>query len=243
MEISTLPISTLHVRGNRFDLLSRMAEDLAHEIKNPLHAMVINLELARRRAVAGAGDAVLHRVDLVEAEVARVHQVVGGLLRLMRPPGADTAVAVDTALEELRPLIEAWARPDRVGVSWAIPAYAGAPIEAHIPPHAFDQVILNVVANAFEAMRPRAGRIHFELDDTGDEILLDIRDSGPGLSTEAAANFGVIGYSTRPGNAGLGIAVARSLLEADGGRLDLHDPGTNGAGATVRITLRRVESA
>ncbi|HWV57061.1 MAG TPA: HAMP domain-containing sensor histidine kinase [Longimicrobiales bacterium] len=242
MEISTLPITALHVRGNRFDLLSRMAEDLAHEIKNPLHAMVINLELARRRAIAGASDAVLQRIDLVENEVGRVHNLIGGLIRLMRPPAGDVTVAVESALDELRPLVEAWARPGRVSVAWNI-HLEGTPAYARIAPQAFEQAVLNVVANAFEAMRHRTGRLEVELQGSGDEILLDIRDSGPGFAAEAAANFGVPGYSTRPGGTGLGTAVARYLLEADGGRLDLLDPGSGGSGATVRIALRRADPA
>src|SRR5690606_25840506 len=74
----------LEVRANRMDLVARWADDLAHEIKNPLHAMVINLELVKRRAGSGDREPLVDRVEVVEAELHRVHHLVESLLRLVR---------------------------------------------------------------------------------------------------------------------------------------------------------------
>lgn len=243
MGTSTLPITSVHVRGNRFDLLSRMAGDLAHEIRNPLHAVVINLELARRRVVAGAGDAVLDRLDLVETEIGRVHQLVDGILRLLRDLPGQTAVAVPAALERLRPLIDARARLSGVAVSWELPPMDGALCAAAIAPGAFDQVIMNVAANAIEAVRPHPGRVEIRAGQSGKEVVVEVRDTGPGISPEAAANFGVLGYSTRPGHSGFGVAVSRHLVEAAGGRLEVSGAGPEEWGATVRVVLPAAATA
>ena len=71
--------------ANRFGVLSRLADDLAHEIKNPLHAIVINLEVLRRKIEKQDANAALQRVEAVEQEVHRVHELVESLLRLLRP--------------------------------------------------------------------------------------------------------------------------------------------------------------
>ena len=71
--------------ANRFGVVSRLADDLAHEIKNPLHAIVINLEVLRRKVEKQDSAAALQRAEVVEQEVHRVHELVESLLRLLRP--------------------------------------------------------------------------------------------------------------------------------------------------------------
>src|SRR5688500_20395618 len=92
-------------RANRYDVVSRLADDLAHEIKNPLNAIVVNLEVLRRKLAAGAADAALERANVVDEEIARVHTLVDQLLQLVRPPrGASGPVALDEGRDESLPM-------------------------------------------------------------------------------------------------------------------------------------------
>lgn len=95
----------------RFAIVSRLADDLAHEIKNPLHSMVINLEVLRRRSEKGDGKAVQERVVVLEHEIDRLHHLVDGLLQLLRPGKDGSAPAsLRDAVGGIWPLLELRAR-------------------------------------------------------------------------------------------------------------------------------------
>jgi len=74
--------------AERFALVRRIADDLAHELKNPLNAMVINLEVLRSRVRAGDAGAALERIDVLEQEIRRLHDLLDQVLRLLRPEPA-----------------------------------------------------------------------------------------------------------------------------------------------------------
>jgi signal transduction histidine kinase len=255
MGSSTLPVSSVHVRSNRMDLLGRLAGDLAHEVRNPLHAIAINLELARRRAVAKTADAVIERLDIVEEEVDRIHRLVDSLMLVLRTSRGEPRTPILESLEQLRPLIQVQARMSRAELIWDVPAPeslaadgSAAPspdLAIAVPMHRSDWAhsLLNLIANALEATP--AGRKRLEVQVSMSELEVDfrVRDSGSGFSAEAAANFGAPGFSTRPGHAGFGIAVARTLVEEAGGRLLLEATGSGGVGACTRIVLPLARSA
>jgi signal transduction histidine kinase len=100
----------------RYALVSRLADDLAHEIKNPLHAMVINLEVLRRRLTAGDAEIALERAAVIEQEIERTHHLVDLLLKLVRPDRnhEQHAHSLAGAVDEVLPLITLQAKLARV---------------------------------------------------------------------------------------------------------------------------------
>jgi signal transduction histidine kinase len=104
-------ITEEQLRANRFALVSRLADDLAHEIKNPLNAIVINLEVLKVRVAKGDADAAIERAGVIEHEVRRLHALVERLLQLIRPERDEAAsLPLESALDELLPLLEAQTR-------------------------------------------------------------------------------------------------------------------------------------
>jgi len=101
----------LMLRANKLDLLERLSDGLAHEIKNPLHSMVINLEVLKRRVVrADSADEVQRYIGVLAGELERVNRRIELLLRLSRPGrGAESATLGELA-EELMELIQLEAR-------------------------------------------------------------------------------------------------------------------------------------
>lgn len=97
-------------RAIRFDVVSRLTDDLAHEIKNPLNAIVINLEVLRARVKRGDGGAALERADVIEQEARKLHLLIDRLLHLVRPETDDASPALDQVLDEILPLVEAQVR-------------------------------------------------------------------------------------------------------------------------------------
>jgi signal transduction histidine kinase len=102
------------LRALRFELVSRLADDIAHEIKNPLNSIVINLEVLRVRIGRQDTDAALERAGVIEHEARRLHALVDRLLQLLRPErDPATSLALDQLFDELLPLVEARVRMAR----------------------------------------------------------------------------------------------------------------------------------
>lgn len=242
MKPGTLAVTPLQIRANGFDLLSRLADDLAHEIKNPVHAAVINVELIRRRVASDQADEALERVHALEAQVGRIHELVDWLLRLLRPSREPIRlISLDQVTAEVMPLLEAVCRLSRVDVHFE-PIGDGALVETS--PAAVRHALLNLVINAIDAMLPGGGRIRISACSTADEVRLHVADTGPGVPAALIARIGTPGFSTHPDRAGLGLAVANALMEESGGRVFLEAAGGGpDGGASFVISLPRVPGA
>ncbi len=212
------------ILATRYRSASRIADDLSHEIKNPLHAMVINLELVKRKIVSGEAEAALQRAAIVEEEVRRVHRLTDSVLRLLRPsPEPATPVDVDTVLADLLPVLEAAAKVARV-------RFVAEPLGdfCRVRALASDvrQAVLCVFLNALDAASAgaeaggREGRIELSCSVRGDSVRIRVADNGPGVPAVAGGRLGEPGFTTRPGAAGMGLAVTRHLLAEAGGRLE-----------------------
>lgn len=111
MESELTPVNEEQFQANRFDLVSRLADDLAHEIKNPLNSIVINLEVLKVRVGRGDAAAALDRAAVIELETRRLHLMIDRLLQLLRPDRDEAdSFALDQVLDELLPLVEVRAR-------------------------------------------------------------------------------------------------------------------------------------
>ncbi len=93
------------MRALQADLISRLADDIAHEIRNPLNALVINLEVLRRRVEAGDADAAFGRLDAIGQEVDRVHRTIERLITLLRPAAAGPSTRLSVGLDDVMPLL------------------------------------------------------------------------------------------------------------------------------------------
>lgn len=241
VKTGTLAVTSLQIRANGFDLLSRLAEDLAHEIKNPVHAAVINAELIRRRVAADQCDAALERVRVLESEVGRAHELIDWLLRLLRPSREPPRAAVlDHLVAEFLPLLVLVCRLARVDLRFE-PVGNGAPI--FVSSAAVRHAVLNLTVNAIDAMRPAGGRLRITGSCAADEVRLRFTDTGHGVPDGVIGRIGAPGFTTRQGRAGLGLAVSHALMEQAGGRVELVAAGGDGEGASFVLSLPRVSGA
>ena len=186
-------------RANRYDVVSRLADDLAHEIKNPLNAIVVNLEVLRRKVATGAADAALERANVVDQELSRVHVLVDQLLQLVRPPrGPVSAVSLDEALDDLRPLLELQAKAARTGFQMS----ADSGVFARVTKDVMKFAVLNLITAIYGA-------------ESGDEsISVETRASG--------ANAEIVIRSASAFNENDEfVNQARELLGTAGGELEV----------------------
>ncbi len=227
----------LELRSNRMDLVSRWADDLAHEIKNPLHAMVINLELVKRRAGDHDTEAVVRRAAAVESELHRVHALIESLLRLVRPWPQREATDPDRVFEELLPVLGARTRIRKLDYQHR-PGRGGL---VGMGGEDLALVVLNLVDNAIDAAA-EGGRVTTEIRRTPKGVMLIITDDGPGISAELAREVPDRAAAAREGRAGLGLAICHRLVRSAGGTLRL-EAGPGGEGTVASVLLPRTGSA
>jgi signal transduction histidine kinase len=221
-------------RAFRLGSMGEFAAALAHEINQPLTAVANYARIARSASsVAAASEA----VDRVIDQVDRVAEVVRRLRNFIRLGRSDTGLArvrelVDAAISHCR------AELDRQGVEVDVRMARDLP-SVHVDAVQIEQVLVNLLRNSAEALSDAGrhdGRIVVAAGQAGDSVAIEVRDNGPGfdpgLAERAAAPF----TTTKAQGLGLGLSLARSIVEAHGGTL-LIESGL--FGACVSFTLPR----
>ncbi len=200
----------LALRANKLDLLERLADDLAHEIKNPLHSMVINLEVLKRRvARADSPEEVQRYIGVLAGELERVNRRIELLLRLSRPGRGPESTTLNELTEELMELIQLEARHADAQVEY-LPE--GAPARIFVPREPTRQAILNLVLEVIDHMQ-RGGTLR---------VLITERDGRARLAVADSATA-VPAIQADPGAPRVAAAVA--LAAAVDGRVEVDESG------------------
>jgi C4-dicarboxylate-specific signal transduction histidine kinase len=231
-----LSLTAQHLQANRLDLLSRLAGDISHEIKNPLHAMVINLELVRRKVERGEPAAAIERVEIIEDEIRKVHALANALLEALRPPrDAQQASSFSAVVEEMLPLVAARARLARVGLEVHSPQ---ASVLVPLPPQELRLLLLNLADRAVRIVGAGSAiDLHATADAGG--ARLEIRSGEPLLDeTERAWLRDAPADSD---HIDLGLRTMRHLAEHAGGRLE--SAAATDSRASLAVSLPRAGAA
>lgn len=203
------------VRANRYDVLSRLADDLAHEIKNPLNAIVVNLEVLRRRVVNGASEAAIERADVIEQEVRRVHALVDQVLSLMRPGSPDASpLAIDGILASLQSALQIQAHAAHVDLE----IETEGSLYAQVVAEPFKFALLNLITLAIDTEAKSGGSVRIDAKRTPNEVQVIV------TCTKALLN-----------RADEHVRFCSILLESAGGALESLEPheGATGSRATL----------
>ena len=209
-----MTLSPHHFQANRLDLLSRLAGDISHEIKNPLHAMVINLELVRRKVEKGEPAPALERVAIVEDEIRKVHALAHALLEALRPPrDSTTTCSLQSVLYEIEPLVAARARLARVELQLQIdPERAIVPL----PAHELRLLILNVADRAVRGAGS-GGLIGVVVAVRPELVELGVLSAQPTL--DETEDGWLRDQPVDVEHIDLGLRVVRDLVDRVGGRI------------------------
>ncbi len=218
--------------GRTLAALGEMAAGLAHEVRNPLGGIKGFASLLARDIAPDDPRAPL--VGRIVEGVDALNRIVTDFLAYGAPSRPETRAFDPGALvSELLALLgaEGLAR-DRVVVRADLPAPA-APALAHADRDQVRQALLNLLRNALEAT-PAGGRVDVSVRSAGGAAQIVVSDSGAGIPHAVLARLFRPFGSTKPGGTGLGLAVARSLVERNGGSLGIESSAA-GTRATVRI--------
>lgn len=225
-------------RGERLATVGNLAAAVAHEIRNPLSAISMGLQRLRAEFEPAERDEYRRMVDLVQGEVRRLNAIVEEFLSLARPIQLKPEpIALAALLDEVRRLVEPQAGSAGIVVEQAIP---GALPDLRADRDRIKQVLLNLVLNAIEAM-PSGGRLTLGAAASGAALTLTVSDTGGGIPAELLRRVFEPYVTTKTRGLGLGLAIARRIVEAHGGRIEAESEA--GQGTRFRITLPRDGSA
>jgi signal transduction histidine kinase len=211
-----------------------VAAGLAHEVRNPLNALQINLRILEQELAPVLPDRGAHAYAVLKniaAEVAQLDRFVAEFLRYARPPSLRVeAVNVRALLDELAGFVG----PEcaRHGVKLVIDAPAAG--SARVDPIQLKHVLLNLVLNALQAS-PSGGTITITAATDARGPALTVADTGEGIPAERLARVFEPFFTTREGGTGLGLPIARRIVEAHGGTLALDSAPGQGTRATLRL--------
>ena len=233
----------------RLNALGELAAGMAHELNQPLTALLANTQAARRLMADDPPDIATARHAMGQAveQARRASEVVGRLRRAVERPelgaqvrAVDLHAAVLKALDLLEPELH---RRDA-----ALQIEGAAELRVLADPVALEQIVHNLLLNALQALdqAPAAGRrVVLALVREPGQGVLAVQDSGPGLSADVLPHVFEPFFSTRPGGLGLGLSLCESLASGMGGSLSASNatdsaPAAHGAPASLRGAVFRL---
>ena len=232
------------VEASDFDgELAQLTGELAHELKNPLSTIKVNLTLIREalddiESVAGSEDqrhrlaGAMRKIAVVGKEADRLDRILDGFLRYVRSPElqfekADLNVLVGDMVDFYSPQ----ARSHSLTVRQSL---ADGPLIGRVDPVALKQVLLNLFINAQQAM-DNGGELMIRTFRRGGLGVIHVSDTGKGIAPERLPAIFQPYQSSRAGGTGLGLATAKKIVQAHSGTITVHSE--LGKGTAFAITL------
>ena len=224
--------------------ISAWVSALAHEIKNPLNTMRLNLQLlqedwnqpdgaSRDARVPGTnGTKSLKRLETLGKEVDRLEEILNDFLRLARLPQPDLQPSnISSVLHELLDFIEPEAQQLHINV---VRDFDDDLPKVDLDSGQMKQALLNIILNANQSMSP-GGQLTVKAYKTDDHMSIDIADTGIGIPPGRIDKLFDLFYSTKENGTGLGLPIAERIINMHGGEIQVESQ--EGKGTTFSILL------
>jgi two-component system sensor histidine kinase ChvG len=232
--------------SERMDAIERFAADVAHEIKNPLTSISSALETLD---LVGDGKPRERLTGIIKQDVRRMDRLVTDISnasRLDAELSRDTPHPLDVT-RLIADITSLYASPGRQGAAAAPVTFkAGAgPLMVNGRDGPLGQVFRNLIDNA-RSFSPEGGSVRVSVERGRGKVVVTVDDDGPGIPPENVETIFQRFYTSRPkgaafgGNSGLGLSIARQIVEAHGGEIHAENraaAGTDGGGARFTVTL------
>ncbi len=223
--------------SRRLAAIGRLTSGVGHEVKNPINAIVVHLELLRTKLdLAGSDERAVRHLDIIESEIQRLDRVVQTLVDFSRP------VELQLRDQDLRSVVSsvlmlasAELATRNVDVVSDLPP---TPMMAKLDADLIKQAILNIVLNGAQAMEELGGgKLTVHLRDEGRMAMLSIVDEGPGIPEAIRDKIFDLYFTTKKEGSGIGLAMAYRILQLHNGRIDVQSGRTTGTTFVLRIPL------
>ncbi|HET9785160.1 MAG TPA: ATP-binding protein [Terriglobales bacterium] len=230
--------------ARRLSAVGRLTRGVAHEVKNPLNAMSIHLQLLRAKA-GGESPVLGPHIDVIGREIERLDRVVRTFLDFSRPVELKL-VAADLS-EVARQVVQlAQAGAEAGGMRLRLAAPDPGP-RVWLDRDLVEQALLNLINNGLQAMDgAENGRsLHVEVLEQDLHGLIRVRDEGPGIAPEHRDKIFDLYFTTRAEGTGIGLALAARIMQMHHGSIELEPAAAAPGGASflLRFPLRKGEVA
>ena len=223
-------------RAERLAELGTLTGGLAHEIKNPLSTVQLNLQLLRED-LEPAGPAygrLVHRLETVQKETSRLRDTLDDFLRYAGGMELDRRPHdLNVLLEELVDFMHPQAQLQRVRLRVR---RHGEPLVANLDERLFKQALLNLILNALQAM-PDGGELILSSGRHDGRAVVDVIDTGPGIPPESLGKIFQAYHSTKKGGTGLGLAITKRIVDEHGGTIAVTSEPGKGTDFRIRLPL------
>jgi len=220
--------------SRRMSAIGRLTSGVAHEVKNPINAIVVHLELLRNKLEAASTPQVERHMDVIQSEIHRLDRVVQTLVDFSRP------VELQLQERDLRDLLEDVAALSseelstrHVILSNQLPS---RPVIANIDADLLKQALLNVVQNAAQAM-PEGGHLDIILEMDRKAAVIRIMDEGTGIPEEIREKIFDLYFTTKSEGSGIGLAMTYRILQLHHGSIEVQSRKDRGTEFRLYIPL------
>lgn len=217
----------------RLSYIGLLSSGLAHEIKNPLNSIQMNLQLLEEEAASGASPAELTSwIAPIKKEVRRLERLLNDFLAFARPLNPSlNPCSVPGLLDSLASLVAGEAGAKQVAVRTEAPD--DLPF-AETDEGLLRTALLNLVLNGVQSSRA-GGEVTLLASEQGSRIVIEVSDDGEGIPEDKREEIFQIFFTTKVGGTGLGLPIARRIVEGLGGTLELVEK--EGQGACFRVSV------
>lgn len=215
--------------------IATLAGGLAHEIRNPLSTITLNLDLLLEDLAAGDSARerrMLQKVSALRKQCVQLERLLNDFLQFARVGSIEARPAdLNALVEEFIEFYQPQARDLEIEISPHLAANLPA---VNLDFRLFRQVLTNLSRNAQQAM-PKGGVLELQTYCRGDRVILEIIDTGEGMTAETQSKMFDAFYSTKPDGSGLGLPTVRKIVEAHRGTI--HCESEPGRGTRFSISL------
>ncbi len=222
--------------ARRLSAIGRLTSGVAHEVKNPINAIVLHLEVLREK-LQQADPAARRHMDVIGNEIQRLDRVVGTLVDFTRPVELRLAdVDLRRTVDEVTMLAAPQASKHNVTI-----ARDEAPVSLPVKVDAdlVKQALLNIVINGIQAM-PEGGTLAIAATRENDEVQVEIRDQGPGIPAEIQDKVFNLYFTTKKSGSGIGLAMTYRVMQLHNGSVQFESAA--GKGTTFRLRFPALTS-
>jgi len=236
--------------GHLLEELSKLTGELAHEIKNPLSTIKINLKLVSEELEDSASAEIsksgtekdnrrftraLRKIAVIQKETDRLEQILDGFLRYVDRTELQFASAdINELIGDMVDFYSPQAHSHSITIRHSLHK---EPLICKVDTDMLKQVVLNLFINAQQAMN-EGGELMIRTDRQQKDAVIQISDTGSGIAPERLPHIFDVYYSSRPRGSGLGLATVKKIVEAHNGTIKVDSEPGKGTSFTIRLPIQ-----
>jgi len=219
--------------SRRMAAIGRLTSGVGHEVKNPINAIVVHLELLKTKLGDASAPAVRH-LEVIDTEIHRLDRVVQMLVDFSRPVELDLREHdLRTVIGDVLTLASAELSTRNVTLVSQMPSN---PLVANVDADLLKQAVLNVILNGAQAM-PEGGNLEVVLEDDRKTGILRIADEGSGIPDDIREKIFDLYFTTKSDGSGIGLAMTYRILQLHHGSIEVQSKTGRGTEFWLRIPL------